>query len=202
MNKWTALIFFGAQGSGKSTQTQATAKRYHLAIFETGDQLRTIAREGGELGKTIRGFQERGELVGDRIIEKIIHKFLTTIESNDFKGIIFDGFPRNLGQCDILTSLVKDNLWNVEVVNITIADKTALERLSKRTVIADGKTTTRADDTPDIIAKRLAAFHRETEPVVAKLGQMYPVHQIDGEPPVEKVAEQIFSRLDQTLNVV
>ncbi len=45
------LFLFGIQGSGKGTQGQLIADRYHLKIFETGGQLRQLAKQDRELGK-------------------------------------------------------------------------------------------------------------------------------------------------------
>jgi len=199
MSKQVALIFFGVQGSGKSTQTQATAARYNLAIFETGDRLRKVARGKTELAQEVRRCQEQGKLVDDTIIIKLIDQFLLEIKDEKRAGIIFDGFPRSTSQCSLLADFAQKNLWRVAVVNITVSDKTATQRLSNRVVVVNGHATKRSDDTPDLIAKRLEVFHQTTEPIIATLAKSYPIFLIDGEPQVEKVTEQIFTQLDAFL---
>ena len=90
------IIIFGAPGSGKGTQSKRMVEYYGLDYISTGDMLRNAIREGSELGKTAQTYIDKGQLVPDELIIRLIGEFLDG--KKDSKGVIFDGYPRTIPQ--------------------------------------------------------------------------------------------------------
>jgi adenylate kinase len=70
------LILVGIQGSGKGTQARILAEKFGYQIFETGGELRVMAKEESELGKKVKEITERGDLVPNEIVMEIVENFL------------------------------------------------------------------------------------------------------------------------------
>ncbi len=70
------IVIFGAPGSGKGTQSKLMVEHYGLDYISTGDMLRNAIREGSELGKTAKEYIDKGQLVPDELIIRLIGEFL------------------------------------------------------------------------------------------------------------------------------
>ena len=98
------IILFGPPGAGKGTQAIKLAEKYSLIHISTGDLLRNEVKTGTELGKAAKSLMDKGILVSDEIVTRIID---SKISKNLFaKGFIFDGFPRTLHQAISLDTLL------------------------------------------------------------------------------------------------
>lgn len=188
------IVVIGAQGSGKSTQTEAISQQFNLPIFEMGQSLREAAGRDPELQKVMKS----GQLVENSRIVAIIEDYL--VRNPAPRGLILDGFPRDLEQCHELYQLMAKYDWRLITVQISISDQTAKERLSQRTIEVDGQLQRRADDQPGIVEQRLRVFHARTEPLLAALKVRGEFVAVDGEPPAEQVTESIIGRLKQLIN--
>ena len=62
------IIFIGAPGSGKGTQSELIEKEYSISHISTGDMFRENIANGTELGKTAKGYMDKGELVPDSLV--------------------------------------------------------------------------------------------------------------------------------------
>ena len=93
------IALFGAPGAGKGTQSKMLVEKYNLSYVSTGDVLRKEIADGTELGKRIKSIMDSGQLVSDEIVVEIIENI---IAHNTRKGILFDGFPRNVAQAETL----------------------------------------------------------------------------------------------------
>lgn len=83
------IALFGIQGSGKGTQARMLSERLGYEIFETGAELRRLAKEDSDLGRTIhQTINVEGNLVTIDIIERILRNFLET--AMDKNKIVFD----------------------------------------------------------------------------------------------------------------
>ena len=94
------LILLGAQGSGKGTQGALLAARFGLALCASGELLREAISQGTPIGQQVRPYYDRGDLVPDELMVGMILERLTSLR--DARGIILDGFPRNLAQAQVL----------------------------------------------------------------------------------------------------
>src|SRR4029077_8217047 len=91
-----ALIFLGPPGAGKGTQAKRVARRYGVPHLSTGDMLRDAIKENSELGRLAKPVIERGELVSDDLVMKMVE---ARLDRDDCKGgCVFDGFPRTVPQ--------------------------------------------------------------------------------------------------------
>jgi len=74
----------------------------NLVHISSGDLFRQALAQGTELGKQVKAYMEKGVLVPDRITIQMVMERLSAPDAE--KGIILDGFPRNLPQAEALES--------------------------------------------------------------------------------------------------
>jgi adenylate kinase len=126
-----------------------------------------------ELGRKVKAIMDSGELVPDEVTIAMIEDRLAQPDAQ--AGFVLDGFPRNLAQADALDEMLGSIGRSLDaILFFDVPDEVGLERALKR-----AETESRSDDTPDVIAKRLETYHRETEPIVEHYratGKLVPVH--------------------------
>lgn len=184
------LILFGIQGSGKGTQAKIIAEKFDLEIFETGAELRKLAQEDTELGKKVKTLIEAGHLVPDEIVIQIVKNFLEPLPKT--QRILFDGVPRKIIQQKAFDELIKNLDRNFIGILIEIPEEETIQRL-----LARG----RNDDTAEGIKNRIEHFKKETLPVIEDYKQRGKMITINGSQPIEKVGEEISSKVsDYFLN--
>jgi adenylate kinase len=174
------IIIFGIQGAGKGTQGALLAEKKDLTIFETGGELRKIRAEDSELGRTVKGIMDRGDLVTNEIVMDIIENFLNT---NKNARILFDGIPRSLEQKATFDALLKKYDRSVEGIFLTIPREEAINRMLERG---------RADDTQEVIERRLGNYEKETLPVIREYENAGVVTEINGIGEIESISEEIL----------
>ena len=187
-------LVFGPQGSGKSTQGKLLSEALMLPYFDAGDQLRALSQTDSEEGKRVHELMQLGRLVENATLSNLLEDFIT--KHNCEKGIVVDGFPRNLAQAKLLDEIVNDHHWKIVGFYIDINDETAKERLAGRYQMVNGKKVVREDDQPAIVAKRLEVFKRDTMPVVEYLEKNYQLYRIDGTPSIADVHEAVMSKIN------
>ncbi|RKQ93554.1 adenylate kinase [Solirubrobacter pauli] len=178
------LILLGPPGAGKGTQAARLREDFGLAYIGTGDLLREHKENKTELGQRAQEFMDNGDLVPD---ELVISMIIDKIEDEGDDGFLLDGFPRTVGQADALTEeLEKLGRRLTAALLVDAPDEVVLQRLSGRRQCSnghlyhvefdppkhadvcdqDGKPLfRRKDDEPDTIRKRLATYHKQTEPL-------------------------------------
>lgn len=185
----TLYLFFGPQGSGKSTQGQRLAEKLGLPFFDTGHELRELAKEKNATGRELDQAMKKGELVDDHTLQLVISQYLA--RHNVSRGMVMDGYPRTLEECQTLNKLADYHEWQILVIYITVSDQTVTIRITKRAVSEN-----RADDASEIVAKRLETFKRETVPVIDYYRSNGRLLEIDGEPPVDQVTVLLYAALN------
>ena len=100
-NKIYKILLIGPQASGKGTQAETLSRKYNLPVFSTGNILRQQVAKGDDLGKQVAEIINKGQLVPDDLVNKIIAE---KIAANRAQGYILDGYPRNLSQVNFLAS--------------------------------------------------------------------------------------------------
>ena len=130
------LIMLGPPGAGKGTQAERLVDDFDLPYFATGDILRAAVREGSELGSEAKEHMDRGDLVPDDLITRVIVERLDTPEAAD--GFLLDGFPRNRGQAQSLDEEI-ERLGRrlTAALLIEVEDDEVVRRLSGRRVCAE-----------------------------------------------------------------
>ena len=189
--RYRAVLLFGAPGVGKGTQGQRLARLPQFIHLSTGDMFRSLDKNS-PLGKEVREFTERGELVPDELTIRIFRDAVQRLaESRQFNAgedtLVLDGIPRNVNQCRILDNDIRV----VRIIHLVSFDAEAMvARLKKRAQLEGRK-----DDADEaVIRHRLDVYRRQTAPVL----EYYPqslVLEIDALGTPDEVAAAIQRRL-------
>ena len=201
------IVLIGAPLAGKGTQATLLQQNLGLKHISTGELLREEMRKDTDLGKTVKDYMEKGNLVPDNITIEVLKERLS--KSDTKNGVLLDGFPRTLYQAKQL-----DNIINIDkVVFINVSLENLLKRIAGRYVCSDckktntisekvtpciycgGKLTKRSDDTEETVQKRYATFVKETLPIVEYYKAQNKVIEVIGNTTVEEIYSEIEGRL-------
>ena len=185
------IVIFGAPGSGKGTQSKMIVERYGFDYISTGDMLRQAISQGSELGRTAKEYIDRGQLVPDDLIVRLIADFLDGKHGS--KGVIFDGFPRTLKQAEALKTMLNERGTDIHILlDLQVEDDELVNRLIER-----GKISGRSDDNPETIKARLDVYHTQTAPLATYyIGEGKHV-AIKGIGRIEEIFERIAEAIDR-----
>jgi adenylate kinase len=210
------IIFLGAPGAGKGTQAARVAEELKLTHVATGDLFRQAQEQETELAKEARYYMEKGMLVPDETTIKMV---LERISASDCeRGVIFDGFPRNLGQAESLDKALDEQGKAIDkAVYIKVSEEELLKRLSGRWICRNcqtpyhevnspprvkgkcdkcgGELYQRADDTVETIKKRLGVYFNETAPLIDYYTKANKLLEVDGEGEPGEVERRIIESL-------
>ena len=187
------VLLLGPQGSGKGTQAKRIARDFGIPHIATGDIIRVMKERDTDLGRELKAVYDRGDLVSDDLMIRIIEDRLEQEDAQN--GFILDGFPRTMAQAEALDAMLRDLDRKLDIVlEFQLRDREMLERrLLQRAAEED-----RSDDTPEAIARRLALYYEQTEPLVeyyrTRHGNVVGVH---AERPIDSVYAEVQSALEQ-----
>ena len=183
------VLIFGPQGAGKGTQAKRISEEYEIPHLATGDLYRSHIGRGTELGKVVEPLLASGRLVPDEITIPIVR---AEIEEAD-AGFVLDGYPRNLAQAEALDAMLEEIERPLSIILLLeLDDSVSRERLLERARLEG-----RADDTPEVIDRRLATYHEQTEPLVDHYLATGKLVKIHAERTIEEVWAEISAALDQ-----
>ena len=211
------IVMLGAPGAGKGTQAKQIAAKYGVPHISTGDIFRANLKEGTELGLKAKVYMDQGQLVPDSLtLELIMDRF----SKDDCKnGYVLDGFPRTIPQAEALTKALKDNNDRLDyAIDVDVPDENIINRMSGRRACAKcggtfhikynptkvegicdlcgGELYIRNDDKPEIVNKRLVAYHEQTQPLIDYYRNEGILKTVDGTQDVDKVFEDIVAILE------
>jgi adenylate kinase len=183
------VLLLGIQGSGKGTQAKRIASEYGIPHVATGDMLRREVDEGTPLGREVEAILARGDLVPDETVVQLIRDRLAQPDAQ--QGFVLDGFPRTMAQSDALDEMLAEIGRPLSVVfELQVPDELARERMANR-----ARDEGRADDTPEVIDRRIQLYHDETEPIVQHyrlLGNLVGIHGTG-------TIDQVFAEIQRAL---
>ena len=189
------LILLGPPGAGKGTQARRLAELYGIVQLSTGDMLREAASAGTPAGLKAHEVMARGELVPDEMVVAII---ADRIDQPDCKnGFILDGFPRTVAQAEALKDLLAARGLTIDaVIKFKVDERVLLQRVETRVkeMAARGEAL-RADDNPETLGKRLAAYRAQTRPVVDYYTREGLLFTVDGMGSMDEVSAAITAVL-------
>jgi adenylate kinase len=175
------LVLLGPPGSGKGTQAAMLSEKYRTPAIATGDMLRAQVEAGTPLGKRVKAYIDRGELVPDSLVVDVVQHRLSDPDTQH--GFILDGFPRTVPQAEALDAMLAalDRPLDA-VVYLQVDPQSVRERLGQRH---------RGDDRAGVVNHRLDVFLEQTAPLVSYYQQQGKLKLIDGAKPPEVVAASI-----------
>ena len=213
------VLLLGAPGVGKGTQAQLLMAAFGIPQISTGDILRENIAKATDLGKAAKFLMDQGQLVPDQIVNDMVQARLT---ANDVHaGYILDGFPRTLAQAawlDTHLPIFRETPPLV-AINIRVDETELLRRITGRRICptckriyniyshpparpgvcdADGTLLQhRSDDTEAAFTQRMKAYESLTAPVIDHYRSSNRFREVDGQAPVEQVAQSIISALKE-----
>ena len=177
------LLFLGAPGAGKGTQAELLSKTNYYLHLSTGELLRKEIEMNTTLGREVKDIINRGELVSDSLVLKIVKQNL----NKDNKGWILDGYPRNLSQANSLHNVLNEINQPLEVVfYLEIPEEVLIERLLLRG---------RKDDTEETIRTRVNIFRKTTEPLIQYYEDLSLLEYIDADRDLKTISSDIKQKM-------
>ena len=185
------LILLGPPGAGKGTQAHRLVERHQIVQLSTGDMLRAAVAAQTEIGLKAKDIMAAGGLVPDEIVIGIISDRIELPDAAN--GFILDGFPRTVPQAEALDSLLKSKGLKLDAaVELRVNESALLQRVEARVAqMTERGEAVRIDDTPEVLAKRLASYRTSTEPLVHYYSEKRKLVTIDGMMPIEEVTHEI-----------
>jgi len=211
-----AVIFLGPPGAGKGTQAKEVARFYQVPHLSTGDMFRDHVGRGTPLGLKARPIMERGELVPDEIVLRMVEERIAQPDCRN--GFVFDGFPRTLPQAEKLGELLRGLGFDRPLVlHFAVDSDRLLKRLTGRRTCSvggeiyniyerppkvtgrcdadGGELVQRGDDREEVIRERLAAYERQTRPLVEYYRRQGVLEDVDGSADVGAVTRRVLGIL-------
>jgi adenylate kinase len=207
------LILLGPPGAGKGTQAQRLQESRGLVQLSTGDMLRSAVAQGTEIGRRADAVMKAGQLVPDDIVVSIIAERIKQPDCRN--GFILDGFPRTVAQAEALDRMLAERGLKLDkVIEMQVVDDVLVDRITGRftcgkcgagyherhkptrvpgvcDICGSTDLRRRADDNPQTVKSRLAAYHAQTAPLLPYYRNRGVLASVDGMAVIDDVAGQI-----------
>lgn len=183
------IVLMGPPGAGKGTQAAVVAQELSIPHISTGEIFRANVGQGTELGIEAKKYMDKGEYVPDSVTNAMVADRLAQPDTEN--GFLLDGYPRTLeqvGELDVILANLDTPLD--KVVEITANTEEVIARLLNR-----AKLEGRADDTEEVIRRRMEVYAEQTEPLTAVYREKGLLVQVDGMGGVEEVTARLLAAL-------
>jgi len=209
------IVIIGPPGSGKGTEAAPLALRLGLPHVSLGALFRAEIRANTPLGQEAASYVKQGTLAPGDLAVRVMGERLSKPDAA--RGVIIDGYPRTVEQAGLFENmLASQHRTLAHVVFLDVSDEVVMQRLAGRLVCVNSecgenfhdtakppkvagvcddcgsKVDRRADDVPDVIARRLGIYHDETEPMIARYREMGLLRHIDGARTIEEVFADVL----------
>ncbi len=180
------LLLIGAPGAGKGTQAERLAARFGIAHISSGDLLRQHVRDQTSLGRTVKSYLDRGDLVPDRLVMTMLRKPVLAAT----RGYVLDGFPRTVEQAQASYAVVRTLGAEVQAaIHLEVPREELMRRLKAR-----GRG---AEDAAAVIEHRLEVYQARTVPLLHYYAGREWMFTVDGARPPDVVHEDIARRIQK-----
>ena len=212
------VVLLGPPGAGKGTQAKLLRDRFEACQISTGDILRKAVADKTPLGREAEGYLNRGELVPDDVIVRLVGERLK--QTDCAKGFVLDGFPRTLPQAQSLEGILKEMALPLDgVLSIQVPHDVIVQRLAGRRNCqncgalyhvnfdpprngetcdrCDGPLQQRDDDREETITTRLRVYESQTAPLASYYRERGNLREINGVGKVEDIQKRIIDSLGE-----
>ena len=212
------VVLLGPPGAGKGTQAKLLREKFEACQVSTGDILRKAVADQSPLGKEASEYINRGALVPDNLIVKLVAERLK--EKDCAQGFILDGFPRTIPQAQSLEEILqKMGLGLQAVLLVQVPHRIIVERLTGRRTCKNcgalyhlkfnpsasesvcdrcgGELLQRDDDREETISARLKVYDKQTAPLVDYYRQRGILREIDGVGSVDDIRNRLIKALEE-----
>jgi len=206
------IILLGPPGAGKGTQSKKLAEKLDLPHISTGDILRKNVKDGTALGKEAKDYMEKGLLVPDELVAKMLKDRFEQPDIN--KGFILDGYPRALTQAKTLDEILNDKKIGIDlVIYLDTSDAVIIQRLTGRLVCSvcganfhvknmppkvkgvcdkcKGSLYQRTDDKEETVRKRIEVYKNEVASLIKYYKSGGKLHSLPADGDADIVLNQI-----------
>lgn len=207
---------FGPPGAGKGTQAARVSELLGVKHIDTGSIIRDNIRNETDLGVEAKSYVDKGDLVSDDLIIRLIADRLRQDDVRD--GWLLDGFPRSLEQARALSKMGPDGGEIVgRVVILEVPEDLLLQRLTSRRICGNckavynvltlkskeegvcdkcgGELIQRADDNEEAVRNRFRIYRESTAPIADYYSELGLIVRADGTGTVEEGTERIMTVL-------
>jgi len=211
------LVLLGPPGAGKGTQARILREKFEIPQIASGDLLRAAVKARTPLGQEAQGFMDRGQLVPDELVLKMIAERIALEDART--GFILDGFPRSVAQAEALAKMLGASGAALDkVVAVDVPDEELVQRISGRrtcpkcgamyhvafeppkvTGVCDkcgGELYQREDDAEETVRERLKVYAATTRPLIEHYGRIGILAQINGVGKPEDVEHRLLNALN------
>lgn len=207
------IILLGPPGAGKGTQAIRLAQNLGVPHISTGDILRQNVMDNTPLGKEAKGFMERGLLVPDDLVSRMVSERVS--EPDIKRGFILDGYPRNINQAKTLDGILKKINMDIDAaVYLETSEPVIIQRLTGRLVCSScggnfhiknmppkvggvcdncgGRLYQRTDDSEATVSKRIQVYNREVASLIEYYEAKQKLHRLSGDEDSDIVLNKII----------
>src|SRR3954447_6161265 len=179
----------GAPGAGKGTQAVRVAEHFGVQHISSGDLLRDHVRRETAIGRTVKEYIERGDLVPDGVVLDMLRK--PVVAASEAGGYVLDGFPRTVAQAEAVYGTAKDLGVSVQIAcYLDVPRETLIQRM-----LARGRG---AEDTLEVIERRLDVYEEQTVPLIEYYRERERLVTVNGAAPVDQVTWSLLVQIDLT----
>ncbi|HMO57164.1 MAG TPA: adenylate kinase [Roseiflexaceae bacterium] len=212
------IILLGAPGAGKGTQAKVLEEHTGLVHVASGDLFRAALRQGTELGMLAKSYMDRGSLVPDEVVIRMIIERIS--QPDCVEGVLFDGFPRTSDQARALERELSTQQRKIDyVLYLRVPEDVLLRRIagrqtcktcgstynvyyfpSKRPDTCDecgGRLYQRSDDTMETARHRLEVYFAQTMPLIEYYREQGSLLEIDGQREISLVTDAMIQALSR-----
>ena len=182
------LLIMGPPGAGKGTQAAFISEHFAIPHVSTGDLFRANLAQGTALGQEAKKYMDAGEYVPDSVTNGMVRDRLK--ESDAKTGFLLDGYPRTVAQVAELDGMLGGKSLD-KVIVLTADTDEVVARLLKR-----AQEQGRADDTEDVIRRRLEVYEEQTAPLVELYESRGVLVEVDGLGSVNEVTDRIMKAIN------
>ena len=207
------IILLGPPGAGKGTQAARLVEHHGMRQLSTGDMLRAAVKAGTPVGLEAKAVMERGELVSDEIVSKLIDAELAAMGPD--VGAIFDGYPRTAAQARELDDILSQHGRKLDhVIELEVDEDALVERVTGRFTCAEcgagyhdvykqpqtpgecdkcgsHEFKRRPDDNEETVRTRMTEYRAKTAPILPLYDARGIVTRVDGMAHIDQVTAAV-----------